>query len=47
MPPLVDRSQACDTLSFDSDTLYQAPKTVNHEDNPENDSQSISELESL
>jgi len=47
MPPLVDRSQAYDTLSFDSDTLYQAPKTVNHEDNPENDSQSISELESF
>ena len=47
MPPLVDRSQAYDTLSFDNDTLYETPKTIDNEDNPENDSQSIPELESL
>jgi hypothetical protein len=47
MPPLVDRSQAYDTLPFDNDTLYETPKTIDNEDNPENDSQSISELESL
>jgi hypothetical protein len=47
MPPLVDRSQAYDTLSFDNDTLYEISKTIDNEDNPEIDSQSISELESM
>lgn len=47
MPPLVDRSEAYDTLSFDNDTLYETPKQIKDEDNSENNSQSISELESL
>lgn len=49
MPPLVDRSQAYDTLSFDNDTVYNntSKPIKTNEDNPENDSQSISELESF
>lgn len=45
MPPLVDRSQLYDTLSFDSDTLFsvldkQTLDKVN-ENNSQNNSQSI------
>ena len=47
MPPLVDRSQAYDTLSFDNDTLYEVPKSIDNEDHPENNTQSLPELESL
>jgi len=47
MPSLVDRSQAYDTLSFDNDTLYETSKTIDNEDNSENNSESIPELESM
>jgi hypothetical protein len=47
MPPLVDRSEAYDTLSFDNDTLYEIYKSIDNENNPENNSQSIPELESM
>lgn len=50
MPPLVDRSQAYDTLSFDNDTVCnscQQSNLVTNEDNSENNSQGLSELESL
>ena len=47
MPPLVDRSQAYDTLSFDNETLYQAPQKIDNEDHSENNSESLSELESM
>jgi hypothetical protein len=47
MPPLVDRSEAYDTLSFDNDTLYEIHKSIDNENNPENNSQSVSELESM
>lgn len=50
MPPLVDRSQLYDTLSFDSDTLFIVPdiKTLDkgNENNSQNNSQSIQQLES-
>ena len=41
MPPLVDRSNTYDTMSWDDDSFGR-----NHENNSENNSQSISELES-
>lgn len=44
LSPLVDRSNLYDTLSFDSDTM---PIRIKDEDHSENNSQSISELESL
>lgn len=50
LPPLVDRSETYDTLSFDNDTLYVGiDKTIetNDENHSQNYSQSISELESL
>jgi hypothetical protein len=50
MPPLVDRSQVYDTLSFDNDTVCnscQQSNLVTNEDNSENNSQGLSELESL
>lgn len=50
MPPLVDRSQLHDTLSFDNDTSevgnYKFIE-IKDEDNRKNNSQGISELESL
>ena len=50
MPPLVDRSSVYDTLSFDNDTLYvglDKSIEITDEDNRKNNSQGISELESL
>jgi len=50
MPSLVDRSQVYDTLSFDNDTVCnscQQSNLVTNEDNSENNSQGLSELESL
>ena len=41
MPPLVDRSNAYDTMSWSDDSFGR-----NDENNSENNSQSISELES-
>lgn len=49
LPPLVDRSNLYDTLSFESDTLYDSCKDIeiSDENHSENNSQSISKLESL
>lgn len=59
MPPLVDRSSVYDTLSFDNDTLPDSTANWNiktfwktytvdkDEDHNQNNSQGISELESL
>lgn len=46
MPPLVDRSEAYDTLSFDSETLKSNTDKTD-ENHSQNNSQSISQLESL
>jgi len=43
MPPLVDRSEWYDTMSWVDDSLET---TTNYENHPENDSQGLSELES-
>ena len=46
MPPLVDRSQTYDTIGWhDIDDLWI--KKEKHEDNNENNSQGLPELESL
>lgn len=50
MPPLVDRSNLDDTLSFDSEWLHiglNNCEEIKHEDYSENNSQSIPELESM
>lgn len=50
MPPLVDRSNQYDTLSFDGETLYNVAEQTNRntdEDNRKNNSQSVPELESM
>lgn len=50
LPPLVDRSNLYDTLSFDSDTLSvesDSSQKIKDENNNENNSQGVSELESL
>lgn len=50
LPPLVDRSNLYDTLSFDSDTLSvesDSSQKIKDENYNENNSQGVSELESL
>ena len=42
MPPLVDRSKMCDTMGWSDELLEQ-----NNENYSQNNSESISELESL
>lgn len=49
MPPLVDRSVVYDTLSFDNDTLPDKTlldQITKHEDNSQDNSQSVQQLES-
>ena len=49
LPPLVDRSDMYDTLSFDCDTLPDSKALDNHikhEDNSQNNSQGLQQLES-
>lgn len=50
LPPLVDRSNLYDTLSFDSDTLSvesDSSQKIKDENYNENNSQGVPELESL
>lgn len=50
LPPLVDRSNLYDTLSFDIDTLSvesDSSQKIKDENYNENNSQGVSELESL
>jgi hypothetical protein len=52
LPPLVDRSEQYDTLSFDNETLpdvktfWRTYPVENDENHNQNDSQSIQQLES-